>query len=269
MTLPSHLAAVPLLPPQRRERIIGFLQRHGAVTLQQLAQALDVSLSTLRRDLDSLEAEGLLARTHGGAILRQQHYSTFEPDASAAAEPSPREKRAIGIAAVAALQPGQSVIFDSGTTVMEAARAALERRIPLVTVTNDLAIAQLLGSSALVRVHVLGGQMRPGSNTLTGDAVLHASRDIRADVLLLGAHAVTNGEISETLPEVAAVKRAFIAAAARKVLLVDASKFRPSAFMRVCSLAELDELVADRGAPPADTDGARSAGISVTLVDVA
>ena len=67
----------PLLPAVRRRRITEFLHHHGAVTLQQLADALHVSLSTLRRDLDSMAEEGVVERTHGGAILRHLQYSTF------------------------------------------------------------------------------------------------------------------------------------------------------------------------------------------------
>ena len=265
----SKLTVISLLPSQRRDKIVDFLRRHGAVTLQQLAQAMDASVSTLRRDLDALEADGLLDRTHGGALLRQQHYSTFEPNPAAAAELSPREKRAIGYAAAADLKPGQSVIFDSGSTVMEAARAALERRIELVAVTNDLAIAQLLGSSANIRVHVLGGVLRPDSNTLMGDEVLSGARQLRADVLLMGAHAVTNGVLSETDPEVAAVKRALMQAASARRLLVDSSKFRPRAFMTICALSEFNEVITDTGVPALEAEALTQAGLRVTQVSVA
>lgn len=262
-------ATVPLLPAQRRQHIVEFLRRHGAVTLQQLEQALRVSVSTLRRDLDALAAEGEVDRTHGGALLRHQEYSTFEPDHLAAAELSPREKEAIGRAAAAALAPRQSVIFDSGSTVAEAARAALARRIPLVAVTNDVAIAQLLGSSPLVRVHVLGGVLREGSNTLTGDSVIEGARAIGADVLLMGAHAVTDGVMSETAPEVAAVKRALIRAAASRRLLVDSSKFRPRTFMSIGSVADLDEVITDDGIDADDAKRLRAAGVKLTVAGTA
>ena len=119
--------SVPLLPALRRQRIAEFLHHHGAVTLQQLAEALHVSLSTLRRDLDALAEEGVVERTHGGAILRHLQYSTFEPNIAAARDLSPREKRLVGAAAADSLVPGQSVIFDSGSTVLEAARAVVAR----------------------------------------------------------------------------------------------------------------------------------------------
>jgi DeoR family transcriptional regulator of aga operon len=260
---------VSLLPAQRRQRIVEFLRQHGAVTLAQLEQALDVSISTLRRDLDALAAEGEVDRTHGGALLRHQGYSTFEPDTRAASELSPREKQAIGIAAAAALEPRQSVIFDSGSTVLEAARAALQRNLPLTAVTNDLAIAQLLGTSPLIQVHVFGGVLRAGSATLTGEALIDSARGLHADVLLCGAHALTDGVITETSPEVAAVKRALLRAAASKRLLIDASKFRPRTFKQVAQVDEFDEVITDTAAPADELDKLRALGLKVTLARAA
>jgi len=265
----APLTLVSLLPAQRRQRIVDFLRRHGAVTLAQLEQALDVSLSTLRRDLDALAVDGVIDRTHGGALLRQQGYTAFEPDSVAASELSPREKRAIGAAAAAALQPHQSVIFDSGSTVLEAARAAVQRGIPFTAVTNDLAIAQLLGASPLVQVHVFGGQLRPGSQTLMGDVLIESARAIQADVLLCGAHAITDGVITETSPEVAAVKRALMRAAVSRRLLVDASKFRPRTFMQVATLAEVDAVICDTGLAADEAERIRGLGKQLTLVSVA
>ncbi len=257
---------VPLLPAQRRQLIIDFLHRHGAVTLQQMSSALRVSISTLRRDLDSLSDEGVVDRTHGGALLRHQHYSTFEPAFSAALELSPQEKSLIGMAAAESLQPGQSVIFDSGSTVMEAAKAVVARGIEILAVTNDIQIAQILGASPSVRVHVLGGQLREGSNTLVGEEVLAGIRSIRADVLFFGAHAVTEGFVSETTPEVAAVKRAFMQSATSRRLLMDSSKFRPRVFMTVCEVADLEEIITDDGVPRDEAERIRGAGTKLTIV---
>jgi DeoR family transcriptional regulator of aga operon len=257
-----------LLPAQRRQRIVDFLKSHGAVTLPQLEQALAVSQSTLRRDLDALAVDGVVERTHGGALLRQQGYSTFEPDVRSATELSPAQKRAIGAAAAAGLEPHQSVIFDSGTTVLEAARAVVARGLPLTAVTNDLAIAQVLGSAAGVQVHVLGGQLRPGFTTLMGQAVIEAAGLIRADVLLCGAHAVCDGMVSETAAEVAAVKRAFVAAARSRRLLVDGSKFRTAAFMGVVPLRSFEQVLTDDDIPPEAAEQVRQLGVALVRVPV-
>lgn len=260
-----EVESAPLLPALRRQRIAEFLHHHGAVTLQQLADALHVSLSTLRRDLDALAEEGVVERTHGGAILRHLQYSTFEPNISAARDLSPREKRQVGIAAAESLVPGQSVIFDSGSTVLEAARAVVARKIPIVAVTNDIEIAQVLNSSSLIQVHVFGGQLRPGSNTLVGEQVQNAAKLIRADVLFFGAHAVTDNVVSETSPEVAAVKRALMRSATSCRLLVDSSKFRPRVFMTVCDMAEVAEVITDESAPLEELERIRSAGVKLII----
>jgi DeoR family transcriptional regulator of aga operon len=256
------------LPAQRRQHIVDFLRHHGAVTLQQLEQALGVSISTLRRDLDGLAAEGIVDRTHGGALLRQQDYATFEPEAHAAAELSPLEKQAIGRCAAEALLPRQSVIFDSGSTVLEAARAVVRRNIALTAVTNDLAIAQVLGIAAQIQVHVLGGVLRPGSATVIGQTLIEQAGALRADVLLIGAHAVTDDVLSETSGELAAVKRALIGAASSRRLLVDTSKFRPRAFMQVATLADIHEVICDDALPADDQQRLRERGIKLTLVPV-
>lgn len=265
---PTSASPPPLMAAQRRQRIVDFLQRHGAVTTGQLEQALGASLSTLRRDLDALAAEGVVDRTHGGALLRQQApaYATFEPDTAAAAELSPREKTAIGQAAARMLVPRQSVIFDSGTTVLEAARAAVQRAIPLTAVTNDLAIAQVLGQSALIEVHVLGGALRPGSPTVIGAPVIAQATQIQAELLFMGTHAVTEGVMSETSADVAAVKQALMRAARHRCLLVDASKFRPRAFMQVGLLQDIDDLITDRGLPPAQEALLRQLPLRLSVV---
>lgn len=257
-----------LLPAQRRQRIVDFLQRHGAVTMAQLEQALDASLSTLRRDLDALAAEGVVDRTHGGALLRQQAptYSTFEPETAAAAELSPLEKAAIGQAAAQLLVPRQSVIFDSGTTVLEAARAAVKRGIPLTAVTNDLVIAQVLGQSPLIQVHLLGGVLRPGSPTVIGQPLVEQATHLRAELLFMGAHAVTQDVVSETSAEVAAVKQALMRAANHRCLLVDSSKFRPRAFMQVGRLQDIEDLITDRGLPAAEEEQLRGLPLRLTVV---
>ena len=264
----AELSPPPLMAAQRRQRIIEFLQRHGAVTIGQLEQALGASLSTLRRDLDALAAEGVVDRTHGGALLRQQAqtYSTFEPETEAAAELSPREKAMIGHAAAKLLVPRQSVIFDSGTTVLEAARAAVKRSIPLTAVTNDLAIAQVLGQSSMIQVHVLGGALRPGSPTVTGQPMIDQVKNLRAELLFMGAHAVTQEVISETSAEVAAAKQALMRAANHRCLLVDSSKFRPRAFMQVGTLSDIEDLITDSHLPDAEKDYLHSLGLRVTLV---
>ena len=112
---------------------------------------------------------------------------------------------------------------------------------------------------------MLGGQLRPGSNTLVGEQVLSAARQIRADVLFLGAHAVTDNIVSETSPEVAAAKRTLMRSANSCRLLVDSSKFRPRVFMTVCEMAEIAEVVTDEAASPEELERIRSVGVKLHI----
>ena len=237
---------------------------HPVAEVRSLAQRSATAAREVRQLIETVCADP----TERVALLRQQAsaYSTFEPETEAAAELSPQEKAAIGHAAAQLLVPRQSVIFDSGTTVLEAARAAVKRSIPLTAVTNDLAIAQVLGQSPLIQVHVLGGVLRPGSPTVIGQPLADQAAQLRAELLLMGAHAVTGDTLSETSAEVAAVKRALMQAADCRRLLVDSSKFRPRAFKQFGTLGEFEEVVTDRGLPADEAQRLRALDLRLTVV---
>ena len=257
------------IPAQRRTFLLDHVRTRGAASIAALADAVATSASTVRRDLDVLERQGLVVRTHGGAAIPGLEGSVFEPDALLAEQLAADEKAAIGAAAAGMIEPGASVIFDSGSTVREAARAAAAQRIPLTAVTNDLGTAQILAATDTVRVLMPGGAVRPGSLTLLGEPGLGFYGDIHADIAFMGAHAVTDGWMSDTSLEIAAAKRAMIAAARCTVLLVDGTKFRPPAFCRIAPLSLVDTVITDPGAPPTALESLRDAGVAVTLARVA
>ena len=256
-----------LIPAHRRALMLDHLKQRGAASIQELALASGASPSTVRRDLEHLEDQGFIERTHGGAMIQNgTPASTFEPEASLAAHLARAEKKAIGRAAAVRLRPGQSVIFDSGSTVLMAAQALVERDIPLTAVTNDLGIGQVLAAASQIRLVVLGGTLRPGSLTLTGEPGQDFLKGLRADVALVGVHAIADTSLSDTSIELAAMKRAMIAAARHVVLLADSSKFQPAAFSRICDISAVHELVTDEGAHAADVARLRDLGLTVTLV---
>ena len=201
-----------------------------------LSEAIGISLSTVRRDLEHLEARGYLERSHGGALIQKQLQSTFEPEAAITAEFDRPEKELIGLAAAATLHSGASVIFDSSSTVLAAARASVERDIALTAVTNDLGIGQALSASSRIRVLCLGGTVRPESLTVLGEPGESFLGNLRVDVAFIGTHAISGLALTETSLEAAAMKRAMISAARRIVVLADASKFGAAAFCKICEL---------------------------------
>jgi DeoR family transcriptional regulator of aga operon len=254
-----------MIPAQRYARILQFLQSNGAASIAQIADHVGGSASTVRRDLEYLDGEGFIERSFGGASLRARALSTLEPDSAIATHIQHDEKAAIGHFAAAGIQANQSVIFDSSSTVLEAARAVARRTIPLTGVTNDLAIAQALAVSPLIRVVVIGGVIRPGSATLTGLPGELFIESVHADLALLGAHAITDGVLTETSLEVARVKQAMIKAARRVRVLVDHSKFREPSFCTICTLEDVDEIVTDGRADAAVLERIRKASVSVAV----
>ncbi len=242
------------------------LKSKGAASIQELVEASGASPSTVRRDLEHLEERGYIERTHGGALIQNRPAaSTFEPEADFSAHFARHEKAAIGRLAAASLKPGQSVIFDSGSTVRMAAQAAVDRDIPLTAVTNDLGIGQVLANARAVHLVVLGGSLRPGSLTLTGEPGQDFLKSLRADVAFVGTHAISETTLSDTSLEIAAMKRAIIAAARRIVLLADSSKFQAAAFSRICDITAVHELITDEGAPAAEVERLRDLGVAVSL----
>ncbi len=255
-----------LIPAQRRAFMLEHIRKRGAASIQELSEAIGISLSTVRRDLEHLEERGYLERSHGGALIQKQLQSTFEPEAAITAEFDRPEKELIGLAAAATLHSGASVIFDSSSTVLAAARAAVERDIPLTAVTNDLGIGQALSASSTVRLLVLGGTVRPGSLTVVGEPGQSFLSNLSADVAFIGTHAISGHALTETSLEAAAMKRAMIAAARRVVLLADASKFGAAAFCRICDVTMVHELITDDRADPAQIERLRDLGLTLTIV---
>lgn len=258
---------VDLIPAERHARLLEILRVRRAASINELADLLGGSASTVRRDLEYLAERGALVRSFGGAALNEATASTFEPDAEIAEYLERDEKQAIGRFAAGLVEPDQSVIFDSSSTVLEAARAFVERSVPATAVTNDLGIARVLGTARGARVVVLGGTLRPRSGTLVGESAEHLLRDLHVDLALLGTHAITGDVLTETSLEVARVKRAMIGAARRTIVLADHTKFREPAFATICRASEISGVITTRKADRAALAQLRDAGIDVQIAD--
>lgn len=262
----SEHGRVDRIAPQRHAMILEHLQREGAASIHDLVGVVRASQSTIRRDLEQLVASGYLERAYGGAVLPRGPRSTFEPSFAVATGLASEAKRAIGEFAAMRIQSGHSVMFDSSSTVLEAARAVARRGTAITAVTNDLAIARLLADFEHIRVVVPGGSVRPGSLTLAGEPGPSFLRTIHTDIAFIGCHAITDGTLTETSLDVAAMKQAIIAASQQTIALADSSKFRTPAFATICNLEDIDEVITDLEAPPATMDRLRDHGIAVTAV---
>jgi DeoR family transcriptional regulator of aga operon len=265
--LRSSHPRVELIPAQRYARLLEVLRVRRAASIRELVDLLGGSASTVRRDLDYLAKRGALTRAFGGAALNASASSTFEPDAEIAEHLERAEKELIGRYAAGFVESGESVILDSSSTVLEAARAFAERRVPATVVTNDLGIARMFGLNADVHVIVLGGVIRPHSATLLGEPAERLLGELHADLALLGTHAITGDVLTETSLDVARVKRAMIRAARRTFVLADHTKFREAAFTTICRAADVTGIVTSHKADGAALAPLRDAGVDVRIAD--
>jgi DeoR family transcriptional regulator of aga operon len=235
------------IPEQRKMRIFDLVRERGSVSVKELACLLAASEATIRRDLDDLKRRGSIARSHGGAVLDRSLRTTFEPAYNYASKMAYAEKLAIGEYAASRLEEGQSVIFDSSSTVCEAARFAAEKGKKISAITNDVNTATILAQAPSIRVIVLGGTIRTGSYTTLGEPGSAFLEGLHVDVTILGIHAIHDGNLSDTSVEVAAMKRSMVRAGRRIMVLADSTKFGTPAFCDVCSLSEITEIITDWG----------------------
>lgn len=225
-------------PSQRHDAILRQLTDRGPASVADFAARLDASEITIRRDLSTLAARGLLRRTRGGAAPVPNGTAEFVFE-QARQSANLQAKRAIGSAVAERIKPGTSLSLDTGTTTLEVARC-LPRSTNLRVLTSSLAIASLLHTREDVELILLGGAVRKGSPDLYGLLTERNLRDFRVDLAVIGADAVGPDGLFTTDQRIAQVSHAMIESADEVCLVADASKFGSRALIR---FAEWDQIV--------------------------
>lgn len=256
--------AEDLLPAERRDRLVTWFRTNPAGASQDLARMFNTSVSTIRRDLDLLAADGLVRRTHGGAVRVRSH-ATDEFSTDLARQTAVEERAAIVHEALRLIEPGASLIIDSGVTTHVLAEEIARLKLPLTVVTSDLHVAHTLAYHDEIRLVVPGGGIRPGSYTLVGEPGLSFLRDIRADLFFIAPHAIDAECVSDTTAEVAHLRRAMIEAATRTVLLADSSRFAARAMYRIAPLDRLYQVITDDGLPADERERIEARGLRLTI----
>jgi DeoR family transcriptional regulator, fructose operon transcriptional repressor len=248
-------------PEERHFRIGEYLQKVEFASLEEIARQVEVSLSTIRRDLAVLEAGGTVRRTHGGArvITPRTDEFTF----SARDTHQLVEKEAIGRVCADLVQPNQSVILDAGTTVYHVARY-IESKRPQV-LTNSLPVANLFASANLLEVVVSGGVIYPRLGVLVGPLAVEAFSKMHADVAIMSAGGVTLEGITNSHGLLIDIQRAMIKAAQKVIFCFDHTKFDRRSVLPLCDLDCIDLIVTDSAAPVDLVDALRARGVEVVL----
>ncbi len=234
------------IPAERQKKMMEYIEANTSAQIHELAEKFHVSEATVRRDLDDLDQQGALRRTHGGAI-KVDRSTSYESMYSEKINQMIEEKHRIADFAANLVHPGDTVLIDSGTTTYFIAQA-LAHHESLTIITNDLYIAYqtpLHPSSILI---VTGGVRRHSRQELVGTITENFIRDAHVDVAFIGVDGIdlTGGATNANFAEVG-VKRLMLQSAARSVIVADHSKFGRVALARICDLKEASLLITDRG----------------------
>ena len=253
-----------LLASQRRDRILAEVNANGTVSSRKLIDVLHASVSTVRRDLDDLEREGMVVRTRGGVTAARLVPSTARPaldipggvtssdgerPASSETTSGIAEADAIVNAAFARIKASDSLLLDAGDIPLAlAARIALSA-MAVTVITNDLRIALSLAEADHVTLMTLGGTRRPKTAACFGEPGLSFLRRMTADHLFMEGHAVQDGIVWVSDGSVADWKRSLMGSARQRTLLCHSAHFKSAGLFRVADLGEFNEVICGAGIP--------------------
>lgn len=233
-----------MFAPQRREAILQQLRDNKQIVVKELAGQLGVSEGTLRTDLRILEEEGLLMRTHGGAVPPRQA-SVYEGKHQTRSELNREEKRVIGRAAAAYVRKGQCIILDASSTALELAKQLIDCDY-LTVVTNGIEAALVLNRNPRINVILIGGVLRPSSQTIEGLLGKSILSDIHADILFASAEgfSVESGLTDFSVYE-SDLKKLMADNASRVIAMLDHTKLNRRSIATSIKAANIHTLITD------------------------
>jgi len=238
MRVPQHIVDL------RREELRSLIRRDGFLPVNEICRRLGVSEATARRDLVAVEANGHITRTYGGALA--DYNSAFASHDERSGRARPAKTRIAGRAV--ALMPRTGTIFlDAGTTIQATARALTQRKdlAGLVVVTNSLAAASVLGGTAGVELHVVGGEFLSRQAALMGSRAIKALGEWSFDAAFLSGEGMDAAGISNSHESVSAFQKSVLRHAKRVYFCLDASKLGRATPHRVADWSQLTALISD------------------------
>lgn len=258
------------LPAGRKAELVAYVSQAEQVTVTELAERFDVSPDTVRRDLQQLHQEGLVVRTHGGAVSVDA-VAGVEKKLDVRLQMHTDEKDRIGALAATLVSSNSVLMINAGTTTLAAVRHLGERR-DLTIATNNLRIATEISPKIVRDLYFFGGTVR-----LTGQATvgpvslqLQGGRDLqlRCDLALISVGAVSapGGYTTSNLSE-AVMMGEMMERSGRVAILADSSKFTEPLFAQIAELDRADYLVTDAEPPAELAEALERAGVEVLVAD--
>lgn len=269
MTL-QELPRARQLPAGRKADLAAYVDEVGRVTVAELAAHFGVSIDTIRRDLDQLDRENVLVRTHGGAVSASERAGRDrEIDVRLGMQVA--EKEIISQLAAELVDDGSVLILNAGTTTLAVARALRNHR-NLTIATNNLRIPAEISPAIFRDLYVIGGAVRTLTQATTGPITLGTSAttpevDIRCDIALIAVGAVDPSGYSASNLGDATMMAEMIQRADRTAILADSTKLGRRMFAQIVPLKSADYLVTDKAPAPELAEALAAAGVTVITPD--
>jgi DeoR/GlpR family transcriptional regulator of sugar metabolism len=242
---------------------MALLGRDSRVSVADLSQRFNLSQATIRSDLDALAAQGVLVRTHGGAIAPDR--SDLELSFDVRRRLYPVQKQRIGAAAAALVEDGEAIALDASTTALALARHIKGRR-ELTVITNGLIVAMALLDTPGITVLMPGGFLRRDSVSLVGHEGNEFLEQFNFQKGFFGAKGLTLEEgLTDVNSDEVLVKRELVAHARQIIAIVDSGKWGRVGFAAFASIDQLDFVITDGGAPPDMVAALREVGVDVII----
>lgn len=251
---------------QRHREILDLLAQSSVATVHDMAERLGVAESTVRHDLDALEARGFIKRTHGGAVLAPANRAPEPLDTDRQSHPD--EKERIGRAAAALVCDNEAIFLDSGTTT-EAMVPYLHGRRGLTIVTCGLNIAMQLTACPDIATIVVGGELHVPTMSFVGLLTLKAMElyTVNLTKAFIGVRGISARQgITNRAVERVPLKRLAIQRASEVIVVVDGSKVGVSELWQIAPVTAMNRLITDESAPLAEREAISALGITVTVV---
>lgn len=250
----------------RQAKILNILHECGSVKIKSLSEQFDVSIVTIRRDLDELAAAGLVTKVYGGAVMPQRYQAGSLQILDASASSHHREMELIGAAAAKLIREGDTVFLDIGETVLEIARNIRSRK-DITVLTPSVPILMELSKSDLP-VYSLGGRMRNREMAFYGSLAIYALNQFCVDIAFIGCGGVTlDHGITDYSSDSSELHAAIAQRAKRPVLVTDSSKFGRDSFAIIGPISTVSTIITDSNLPREYANAIREQGIQLILVD--
>jgi DeoR/GlpR family transcriptional regulator of sugar metabolism len=246
---------------ERKHRIGAYLQDVEFASLEELSKHVGASISTVRRDLTSLEGLGLVKRTHGGGRIVTPKNDEFTFSSRETHQLA--EKQAIARACAELIKANQSVIIDAGSTAYQVARQLEHKSLQIVT--NSLPVANFFAAASQVELVLSGGVIYPRLGVLVGPIAVEAFSRIHADVAIMSGGGITLEGLTNSHSLLIDIQREMIRAAAKVIFCLDHTKFGRQSMAPLCGIDVIDTIVTDNESPAELVGQLREGGVEVVV----